>query len=103
LAAATFVRPLRIPALVAAALLGVARVELASPPPAYGAAAARLAGHQARVAGRVVDDPRDLAGGYELLVQPAAGGFGDVLVRAGGRRHAAYGDLVEASGRLDLP
>lgn len=102
LAAAIFVRPLRVPAMLAAALLGFARVELASPSPGSEAAAARLAGQQVQLTGRVADDPRDLADGYELLVDPGAG-FGKVLVRTGGRRRAGYGDQVQASGRLDLP
>jgi len=112
LGSAVAIRPLRVPLAVAALLLGLARAEASGGRPSLGAIAAELSGTTATVAGRVVDDPRDLAGAYELLVAPAAAaaadgrpltGFGNLLVVAKGVRRAACGDQVQVAGKLALP
>src|SRR4029077_13832298 len=70
-----------------------------------------VAGQSAILTGRVADDSRPTGGGAEALVEPerisiggvAATGLGNLLVRWRGPEEAAYGDRVEASGKLMLP
>jgi competence protein ComEC len=107
-------RPLMAGLALAAALAGVARAELPAADPGLAARAVLEAGRTVVVSGVAVDDPRAVAGGYELLVQPAAiretggGGrllpaAGNLLVRARGPEGAEYGDQVQVTGRLRLP
>lgn len=112
LAAAAVVRPVTYALALAAFLLGFARADHAASQPQLQGVAARLSGTAAVVEGSVVDDPRDIVGGYELLVAPRAvstpdrrpiAGFGDLLVIAKGVRRAAFGDVVEVQGKLALP
>jgi competence protein ComEC len=117
--AALLVRPAALGLAVAAALLGAARAELPAGDPAQPGLAATIAGSQAVLVGRVTDDPRPLGDGYEAMVEPSrlalAGGgrapagarlatsIGDVLVLGRGLSAPGQGDVVEATGRLDLP
>jgi competence protein ComEC len=111
LALAVVMRPALLALAVAVALLAVARVEL---PPADAAAATRasaLVGVTAAISGRVTDDARAVGGGGEVLVEPARilvgltqiAGVGNLLVRWRGPSEPAFGDLVVATGKLDLP
>ncbi len=111
IAAAVFTRPLWVPLAVLGALLGVVRAELGAPDPLLAARAPAYAGADVVAIGRVADDPRRQASGFELLISPirvsSAQGdlppIGDVLVRVKGDTAAAFGDLVEVAGRLALP
>jgi competence protein ComEC len=111
LALALVVRPALLGLALATALLAVARVEL---PPADAAAEARaaaLVGATAAISGHVSDDSRAVGGGGEVLVEPArilvgatdVHGVGNFLVRWRGPSEPAFGDLVVATGKLDLP
>jgi competence protein ComEC len=111
LALALVMRPALIALALAAALLAVARVEL---PPADAAAETRasaVVGVTAAVSGHVSDDARAVGGGGEVLVEPArilvgaaeVDDIGNLLVRWRGPSEPAFGDLVVATGRLDLP
>jgi competence protein ComEC len=105
------VRPAVVCLAAAACLLGVARAEVPTGDPGADGRAPALAGLQAVVGGRVVDDPRLLAGGVEVLVEPAslatAAGVrrpaGRVLAFVRGAVEVAIDDRVQVSGRLDLP
>ena len=110
-ALALFTRPALIALTLAAALLGAARTELPASDVHTGARAAAVAGLTAVVAGRVADDSRPAGGGAEVLVAPGVvlvdgvrvDGIGNLLVRWRGPVVAAYGDEVQATGRLTLP
>lgn len=106
------VRPAMIGLTLAAALLGVVRAELVGGDPQQATRAAALAGTPAVISGKVVDDPKPLSSGYEVLVEP------DSVTTSGGRRAPtgavmvrtkaaavipAPGDRVQAAGRLELP
>ena len=104
-------RPAIVALALAGALLGLGRAEL---PPADLHAAGRataVAGQSAVVAGRVADDSRATGGGAEVLVEPReilvdgvpVNGIGNLMVRWRGPVIAAYGDDVQATGRLTLP
>jgi competence protein ComEC len=108
---AAVVRP-ALPCLVlAACLLGVARAEVPAGDPTAAARAPALAGLAALVEGRVADDPRLLAGGVELLVEPVRlatpsglrAPAGRVVAFVRGSTDVGLDDLVEVDGRLDLP
>jgi competence protein ComEC len=110
--AALALRPAMVGLALAGALLGVARTELEPADPSAAARATALAGLQAVVDGEVADDARPVAGGFEVLVTPrrlatAAGPrapAGAVMVGVrGSTGEPSVGDLVEASGRLQLP
>jgi competence protein ComEC len=112
IAAVAFVlRPALVALAVAAAMLGVARVDLAAPDPSTPTRAVALAGDVATLTARVVDDARAVGGGGEVVVEPIAlrvdgtrvTGVGNLLVRWRGPADAAFGDLVDAAGRLALP
>jgi competence protein ComEC len=109
---ATVIRPLAVGLAVAGALAGIARAELPAADPSLAVRAAALAGRTVTAAGTVADDPKAVAGGYEVLLQPDAlrgadGGAlpppGNLLVRARGQTSVGYGDRLEVSGRLRLP
>src|SRR5437868_4387434 len=109
--AAALVRPAVVCLAAAACLLGVARAEVPAGDPGAGARAPALAGQQAVVEGRVADDPRLLAGGVEVPVEPArvattAGPrqpAGRVVAFVRGSTDVGIDDRVQVSGRLDLP
>jgi competence protein ComEC len=109
---ALVVRPVAVGLAVAGALAGVARAELPAPDPGLGARAAALAGQVVTASGTATDDPKAVAGGYEVLLTPkalrAADGrslapAGNLLVRARGQAAIGYGDRLQVSGRLRLP
>jgi len=108
----TVVRPLAVGLAVAGALAGIARAELPAADPGLAVSAAALAGRTVTVAGTAVDDPKAVAGGYEVLLEPgilrSADGSslptpGNLLVRARGQSSIAYGDRLDVTGRLRLP
>ncbi len=109
---ATVVRPLALGLAVAGALAGVARAELPAADPGLALRAAALAGGTMTVAGTAADDPKAVAGGYEVLLEPGSlrgsdGSLlppaGNLLVRARGQTSIGYGDRLEVTGRLRLP
>jgi len=109
---AALVRPLAIGLAVAGALAGIARAELPAADPSLALRAAALAGRTVTVAGAAADDPKAVAGGYEVLLEPgslltADGGVlappGNLLVKARGQASIGYGDRLEVTGRLRLP
>lgn len=108
---ALIVRPATIGLSLLACLLGVARAELNGTDPTAAARATALAGLQAQVEGRVADDPRPLAGGIELLIDPdhlatQDGGrpvAGKLVAFVRGNPDVSVGDRVQVAGRLDLP
>ena len=111
LAIALIFRPAIVFLAVFAALLAIARVELPGADPHEGQRAAAAAGQIAVVAGRVADDSRATGGGAEVLVEPTEvlvygarlTGIGKLMVRWRGPAVAAYGDDVQATGKLLLP
>jgi competence protein ComEC len=108
---ALLVRPAVLAIALAFALLAVARAELPPSDPQIAARAVAVAGQSATITGRVVDDSRFASGGSEALVEPdhisiggvARVGVGNLLVRWRGPTQAAFGDRVQASGKLNLP
>jgi competence protein ComEC len=105
-------RPVLVGLAVAAALAGVARAELPAADPQLPVRAASLAGLTVVATGQVVDDPRPVSGGYEVLFRPlamravtgsAVAPAGNLLVRARGPGSAAYGDRLVVTGKLRLP
>jgi competence protein ComEC len=111
LALAVLLRPPVIALALAAALLAVGRAELPAADPQAPARAAALAGQTVALTGHVADDPRPSGGGVEVLVEPdgfarpagLAGGIGNLMVRWRGPTDVAFGDEVQASGKLTLP
>ena len=110
--AATVVRPLALVLAIAGVLAGVARAELPAADPTLAARAAALAGQSVIASGSVSDDPKSVAGGYEVLLAPGllrrADGVvltsaGNLLVKARGQTSIGYGDKLQVSGRLRLP
>ncbi|MDQ6876561.1 MAG: ComEC/Rec2 family competence protein [Candidatus Dormibacteraeota bacterium] len=108
---ALVVRPAVVAVALGFALLAVARAELPPSDPQIAARAVAVAGQSATITGRVVDDSRSASGGSEALVEPdhisiggvAGVGVGNLLVRWRGPTQAAFGDRVQASGKLNLP
>ncbi len=105
-------RPVAVFLALAAALAGIARTELPAADASLVARAAALAGRTVVVSATAIDDPRPVAGGYELLLSPRSlrgiGGAvlqpaGNLLLRARGASMAEYGDHLEVTGRLRLP
>lgn len=111
LAMALVARPALVAVALAAALAGVARAEFPAPDPGLADRAHAQAGHVAVVAGEVADDPTPTGGGAEVLLIPSAiaidgrpvPGIGNVIVRWRGPVAAAYGDEVQATGKMTLP
>lgn len=111
LGAALAVRPVLVPLALAAALAGLARSEVPAGDPTERLRAEDAAGVQVVIEGRVADDPRAVANGFQVLVEPSrvtvASGrlasIGNILVRPRGTSEPAIDDVVQASGRLRLP
>jgi competence protein ComEC len=108
---ALLVRPAVIAIAIALALMAIGRAEL---PPVDAQAASRAlaaAGQIVTITGRISDDSHPAAGGSEALVEPdniassstATLGIGNLLVRWRGPTEAAFGDSVQATGKLALP
>jgi len=108
---AAILRPPILALAIAAVLLAVGRAELPAADPQAPLRAASLAGQTVTVTGQVADDPRPSGGGVEVLVEPdgialPAGhvaGIGNLMVRWRGPTEVAFGDEVQASGKLTLP
>jgi len=104
-------RPALIAIALAAALAGVARAELPAIDPHIADRAHSEAGQAAVIRGVVADDSRPAGGGAEVLVIPSAiavdgralTDVGNLLVRWRGPLTVAYGDQVQATGKLTLP
>lgn len=111
LALALFLRPALLALAVTVALLAVARTELPPIDPQTPARAAAYAGETIVMSGRVADDSRPVAGGQEVLVEPAQvndatatiTGVGNFVVRWRGPTQVGFGDAVTATGKLTLP
>ena len=109
--AALVAKPATIGLALAACLLGIVRAELPAVDLTAAARAPTLAGLQSTVSGRVADDPRLLAGGVEVVIAPTQLATqsgpqqpaGNVLVFVRGTPEVGIDDVVQASGRLDLP
>jgi len=108
---AFLVRPAVIAIAVAFALMAVGRAELPAADPQAPSRALAAAGQIVTITGRVTDDSHPAAGGSEALVEPdriASGGtvtlgIGNLLVRWRGPTEVAFGDSVQASGKLIVP
>ncbi|HSP10370.1 MAG TPA: ComEC/Rec2 family competence protein [Candidatus Dormibacteraeota bacterium] len=111
LALAVILRPPVIALALTAALLAVGRAELPAADPQAPTRAAALAGQTVSLTGHVADDPRPSGGGVEVLVEPdgiaapagPVAGIGSLMVRWRGPTEVAFGDEVQASGKLALP
>jgi competence protein ComEC len=111
LALALVLRPAVLSVALAFALLGVGRAELPPSDPQTSSRAAGFVGQTATITGRVADDSRPSSGGGQVLVEPTrivigttqVNGIGNLMVRWRGPTQAAFGDQVQASGRLILP
>ncbi|HEY4889709.1 MAG TPA: ComEC/Rec2 family competence protein [Candidatus Dormibacteraeota bacterium] len=111
LALALFLRPAVLAVALAFALVAVGRAELPPSDPQTPIRAAGLVGRVATITGRVADDSRPSAGGAEVLVEPdqivvgtaQVSGIGNLMVRWRGPTLAAFGDQVQATGKLTLP
>src|SRR5262249_35951540 len=109
--AALVVKPATIALALAACMLGIARAEWPAGDPRAAARAPALAGLQSTVIGRVADDPRLLAGGIEVVIAPTQlatqsgpqQAAGNVLALVRSTPEVGIDDVVQASGRLDLP
>ncbi len=104
-------RPAIVALAVATALLATCRAELPVADPLLSQRAGALAGQAAVITGRVADDMRAAAGGAEVLVEPQQvlvrgvvfSDVGNLMVRWRGPATAAFGDQVQATGKLVLP
>lgn len=111
MALALVLRPAVVALAVGFAFLAVGRAELPPADPTLSARAVALAGQVATVSARVADDPRPTGAGEEVLVEPDSvainamqvGAIGNVIVRWRGPTEAAFGDEVQATGKLTLP
>jgi competence protein ComEC len=111
LALALILRPAVLAVALAFALVAVGRAELPPSDPQMPSRAAGLVGRVATITGRVADDSRPSAGGAEVLVEPdqivigtaQVSGIGNLMVRWRGPTLAAFGDQVQATGKLTLP
>jgi competence protein ComEC len=104
-------RPALIALALAASLAGVARAELPMVDQHVADRARVEAGHAAVVLGQIADDSRPAGGGAEVLVNPSVievdgrpvTDIGNLMVRWRGPVTVAYGDQVQATGKLALP
>jgi competence protein ComEC len=111
LALALVFRPALLTVALAFALLAVGRAELPPADPQTQSRATALIGRVATVTGRVADDARPSSGGGEVLVEPATiaigatpvSGIGNLMVRWRSPTQPAFGDQVQATGKLMLP
>jgi len=109
--AALAVRPVVAVLVVTAALLGIARAEVPAGDPTAATRAPALVGLQAVVQGHLADDPRLLSGSEELLVAPDVldtpsgrlAPAGRIVAFVRGAPSVGIDDLVQVTGRLDLP
>ena len=108
---ALLVRPAVMAIAVAVALIAIGRAELPGADLQAPSRALAAAGQTVTISGRVADDSHPAAGGSEALVEPdrIAGsgnvtvGIGNLLVRWRGPAEVAFGDSVQASGKLTIP
>ena len=108
---ALLVRPAVLAIAVAFALLAVGRAELPATDAQAAGQALAAAGQIVTVTGRIADDSHPASGGSQALVEPdqiVSGGtttlgIGNLLVRWRGPTEAAFGDRVQASGKLAIP
>lgn len=108
---AVLLRPPVVALALVAALLAVGRAELPATDPQTPARAASLAGQSVTLTGHIADDPRPSGGGVEVLVEPdhialstdSVGGIGNLMVRWRGPTEVAFGDEIQATGKLTLP
>ena len=111
LALALVLRPAILSIALAGALLAVGRAELPPVDPQTPARATALIGRVASITGRVADDARPSSGGGEVLVEPATivigathvTAIGNLMVRWRSPTQPAFGDQVQATGKLVLP
>jgi competence protein ComEC len=111
LALALVLRPAIVAVALAFGLLAVGRAELPPVDPQTQARATALIGSIANITGRVADDARPSSGGGEVLVEPATiaigatpiTGIGNLMVRWRSPTVPAFGDQVQATGKLVLP
>ena len=108
---ALLVRPAVLAIAVAFALLAVGRAELPATDAQAAGRALAAAGQIVTITGRIADDSHPASGGSEALVEPdqivggstTMRGIGNLLVRWRGPTEAAFGDRVQASGKLAIP
>jgi competence protein ComEC len=108
---AVVIRPAVLAIAVAVALMAVGRAELPAADPQASSRALAAAGQTVTITGRITDDSHPASGGAEALVEPdgiTGGGqvsldIGNLLVRWRGPTEAAFGDWIQASGKLTLP
>jgi competence protein ComEC len=108
---AFLVRPAVMAVALAFALLAVGRAELPASDLQAPVRALAAAGQTVTITGRIADDSHPAAGGAEALVEPdritSAGnvtpGIGNLLVRWRGPTEVAFGDSVQATGKLTIP
>jgi competence protein ComEC len=111
LALALVLRPAILTIALAFACLAVGRAELPPADPQTPNRATALIGRVATITGRVADDSRPSSGGGEVLVEPATivigattvTGIGNLMVRWRSPTQPAFGDQVQATGKLVLP
>ncbi len=105
------VRPAVMAIALAFALMAVGRAELPAADLQAPSRALAAAGQTVTITGRITDDSQPAAGGSEALVEPdtitgsghVAPGIGNLLVRWRGPAEAAFGDTVQATGKLTIP
>ena len=110
-ALALLVRPAVIAIALAFALVAIGRAELPTTDPQAPGRALAAAGQVVTIIGRIADDSHPAAGGAEALVEPdriasrwnVTLDIGNLLVRWRGPTEAAFGDSVQASGKLMIP
>ena len=108
---ALLVRPAVLAIALAFALMAVGRAELPATDAQAASRAMAAAGQLVTITGRIADDSHPAAGGAEALVEPdrivsrsaPPLGIGNLLVRWRGPTEAAFGDQIQASGKLALP
>ncbi|HEY8951557.1 MAG TPA: ComEC/Rec2 family competence protein, partial [Candidatus Dormibacteraeota bacterium] len=108
---ALLVRPAVMAIALAFALIAIGRAELPAADLQAPNRALAAAGQTVTISGRVADDSHPAAGGSEALVEPdritgsgnVTVGIGNLLVRWRGPAEAAFGDSVQASGKLTIP
>jgi competence protein ComEC len=108
---ALLLRPAVLTIAIAFALLAIGRAELPASDAQAANRAMAAAGQLVTITGRVADDSHPAAGGAEALVEPdqivgratSPQGVGNLLVRWRGPTEAAFGDQIQASGKLTLP
>lgn len=108
---ALLVRPAVMAIALAFALIAIGRAELPAADLQAPSRALAAAGQTVTISGRIADDSHPAAAGSEALVEPdritgsgnVTVGIGNLLVRWRGPAEAAFGDSVQASGKLTIP